>query len=287
MGGNAMPRFLIVTGILLAIAVMSDFLPGMGEPEIGRQTVKLDKAPPSVPNSVPPQVHLHAIEPAVHAATLPAPAAVTAEADLQADDALVSPSQTLSSASLDMASDEIDPSLVLLSPYEMTMAVQTELKRLACYDAKIDGVWGSRSRAAVRQFNERSESSFHLNESLELLKALKGARDGLCDSECSGSGNSCEIVATAEEGMEGPAQTAAQAEEEEAPSYLPPWMRGKQAAAVEDDSGTEVSEAYSSTHTSVSRRVYVKPRASRHRRIIRRRAERKEKWRPKNWLQGD
>lgn len=282
-----MPRFLIVTGILLAIAVMSDLLPDMEEPEAGGQTVTLDKAVTSVANTAARQAFPHVIEPAAYAATLLAPAAVTAGAGLQVDDALVLPSQTLSSASLDMASEEVDPSLALLSPYEMTVAVQTELKRLSCYDAKIDGIWGSNSRAAVRQFNERSASSFHLNESLELLTALKGAPDGLCGRECSSPGNSCEIVATAEETVETPAQPAAQTEEEEAPSYLPPWMRGKQAAAVEDDTETEVSESYSATHTSVSRRVYVKPRASRHRRTIRRQAHRKKKWRPKNWPYGD
>lgn len=277
-----MPRFLIVTGILLAVVATFELLVGLEEIKPVTQAIKLDKATTSVPRIAVRQAYPHEIDPAAYAATHLAPAAVIAGTGLQADEARNSPSQTLSSASLDIAREEIDPSLVLLSPYEMTLAVQTELKRLSCYDAKIDGVWGSKSRAAVRQFNERNDSAFHLNESVELLTALKGAPDRLCNDECSNPGNACEIVASADDNMEIPAQIGPQAEKEELPSYLPPWMRDKELAAADDASETEVSETYSATQTSVRRRVNLKPRPSR-RRTVHRRARRKKSWLPKSW----
>lgn len=275
-----MPRFLIVAGILLTAVAVFDPFTDVEDIAFEAAFEMPDEAIVSVPKAAVRQAYLQENEPTVYAATRLAPAAAIAAADVHAEEALVSPSQTLSSASLDISREETDPSIVLLSPFEMTRAVQTELRRLSCYEAKIDGVWGSQSRAAVRLFNKRSNSSFHLNESVELLTALKDAPAGLCDASCSGAG-SCEIVASAEDKTETPVQTASADEKQEAPSYLPPWMRGEKLAAVTDDGNTEVSETYTSTHTSVSQRVYVKPRPSR--RTVYRSARRKKNWLPESW----
>jgi hypothetical protein len=160
----------------------------------------------------------------------------------------------------------------------MKTAAQAELKRLACYNGKIDGIWGSGSRAAIGMFNDRSDSSFHLNESVELLVALKKAPDGFCDAMC--ADGSCEIIASAE-ATENPAQPEAQTAKDDAPSYLPPWMRGEQVAeAAKEES--ELSESYSGTHTSVSQRVYERPRPAR-RPIYRAARKKKKNWLPENW----
>lgn len=278
----AMPRFLIVAGIMFTIVAV-DVLPvDVEEPEAGSQAVTLDKAIISVPRAAAPQAYSPGNAPAIYTALRIAPAAAIAGANVRTDEARFSPSQMLTSASLDIANEEIDQSLVMLSPYERALAVQTELKRLSCYEAKIDGIWGKMSREAVSKFNEHSDSSFDLNESAELLTALKDAPDGLCDRDCSSPGNSCEIKASVEENMETPAQMAVQTEEKEAPSYLPPWMRGQKIAAADDDSETEVSETYSATHTSVSRRVHVKRRPSR--RTAKKTPPRQERnWLPESW----
>ncbi len=172
---------------------------------------------------------------------------------------------------------------MLLSPYEMKKAAQIELQRLSCYKAAIDGIWGRRSRAAVRLFNKRSNASFRLNESVELLTALKRAPDGLCSSRCQGNG-ACDVVASNESKAEDPAQAEKTVRNDEGPSYLPPWMRGKTVAEVVESNDTEVTERFSVTQTSATdnrvrraRPVRRKPRA------IYRAPKRKKNWLPKDW----
>jgi hypothetical protein len=113
---------------------------------------------------------------------------------------------------------------------------------------------------------------------VELLVALKKAPDGFCDAMC--ADGSCEIIASAE-ATENPAQPEAQTAKDDAPSYLPPWMRGEQVAeAAKEES--ELSESYSGTHTSVSQRGYERPVPAR-RPIYRAARKKKKSWLPDNW----
>jgi hypothetical protein len=281
-----MPRFLIIAGILLAAALIFD-------PSANVEVVEFETAPATskeeqpvaVPKVVAPQKSPSEIKPAAPAAEASpaAPAAVkvaptvVAKADIQAEEAIIAPPPPLASAPKDVKDEPDISALVLLSPYEMKTVAQVELKRLSCYAGKIDGVWGSKSRAAISMFNERSDSSFHLNESVELLTALKKAPDGLCDRNC--SDGSCEIIASTEE-AESPVQQETKTAQEDAPSYLPPWMRGEQVAEASKEE-SEVSESYSATHTSVSQRVYERPRPAR--RPIYRAARKKRNWLPEGW----
>jgi hypothetical protein len=280
-----MQRFLIVLGIMLTVIAAVELSDDTQEIATVNGDILPEKATASVPAPAAHQAFAQKIEPAVLAARRIAPAAVIAGIDFKADDALVTASQTLSSASLDVSRPEIDSTLILYTPYEMTTAVQTELKRLACYNAAIDGQWGRKSREAVRQFNERSDAAYHLNESIELLTALKHAPSGLCDDACRISG-SCEIVASVDApngNADKPEVAAGNAEpEEEAASYLPPWMRGEKLAETTDSADTEVSESYSATQTSVSRKIRIR-RPSPPPRAVYRAPKPKKNWLPKGW----
>lgn len=276
-----MPRFLILLGTLLVVVAI--FEPGnditeiASAPETAAPETEIVAIPDTVQEVAARELHA-AIE---DAQSRMAAAAISVAADVEPqDEPIETTSQTSTAASDDAAGQEISPSPVLLSPYEMKVAAQTELKRLSCYDAKIDGIWGSQSREAVELYNESSDSSFHLNESIELLTALRNAPDNLCDNACvSSNGSSCELVASVEENT---TETAANIEQKELPSYLPPWMRGETLAAA-DSGDTKVNDTFSSTHTSVSQRVDIKKWRPRKQQVIRHNPRRKKSWLPENW----
>ena len=105
----------------------------------------------------------------------------TADADTED----VSASHIPSSAS----ADEIDPALEELSLFELKKATQQELARLGCYSAKVDGLWGRRSRRAIAKFNKLSDDDWEWFPSPDLVSTLRAAPDDFCAVASARDGN--------------------------------------------------------------------------------------------------
>jgi len=68
-----------------------------------------------------------------------------------------------------------------LAPDDLPRAVQTELARLGCYRAGIDGIWGPGSRRALRDYIARSGADLEPGEPSEAVwRRLKAATGTVC-----------------------------------------------------------------------------------------------------------
>lgn len=108
-------------------------------------------------------------------ATAPA-AAPAKETPAQVDVVSYGASHTTSSASVSATEEEF----IKLSLVDQKSAVQRELARLGCYGAKVDGLWGRKSMAAVKAFNKQSGANLKAWPSAKLAKVLRAAPDGAC-----------------------------------------------------------------------------------------------------------
>jgi hypothetical protein len=121
----------------------------------------------------------------------------------------------------------IDPALEGMADRDLTSAAQSELKRLGCYNAKVDGNWGRKSQAALKAFGERAGGTWADTSRRELVAALRNYPAAFCTTECAAKagGGQC-AVAAAPKGNEsvGAAKDT---------SYLPPWMRDAKLTNVE------------------------------------------------------
>jgi hypothetical protein len=121
----------------------------------------------------------------------------------------------------------IDPVLEGMTDGDLTSAAQSELKRLGCYNAKVDGNWGRKSQAALKTFGERAGGTWADTSRRELVAALRNYPAAFCTTECGAKagGGQC-VVAAAPKGNEsvGAAKDT---------SYLPPWMRDAKLTNVE------------------------------------------------------
>ena len=67
------------------------------------------------------------------------------------------------------------------APGEVAAALQTELARMSCYTARVDGDWGNGSRASVdRYFTALRAEAPTREATLELYRAIIGAEDVAC-----------------------------------------------------------------------------------------------------------
>ncbi len=191
------------------------------------------------------------------------------------------PAHIPSSTASTVSREEIARSIALLSAFELKSEVQTQLSRLGCYNAKIDGLWGAKSRAAVEAFNEKSGENFDPYASAGLLSTLRDAPAALCSQSCStdpGSPNACTVVASA-----GDVTAPINAAPEQPPSYLPPWMTGTETVDIEtvrnrpDPATPQAAEVKPRRVTieSNSRTASVYSRPSRKRAS--------KEWLPSNW----
>ena len=61
-------------------------------------------------------------------------------------------------------------------------ALQSELKRVGCYDGDVNGVWNARSRAAMKAFTERVNATLPVDNPDQILLALvQGHRGRACE----------------------------------------------------------------------------------------------------------
>ena len=65
-------------------------------------------------------------------------------------------------------------------------ALQRELKRVSCYNGRIDGLWGKSSQNALRAFNAQAGTSFNINTpSEEALLNIQRHEPAFCGLVCS------------------------------------------------------------------------------------------------------
>ena len=122
----------------------------------------------------------------------------------------------------------IDPTLEGLAGGDLNSAVQSELKRLGCYEAKIDGKWGRKSEAAVEAFSQRAGRAWANASRRELVVALRNYPASFCITECAEKtpGGQCVVAAAPPKGNE-----VSRAGKDT--SYLPPWMQDAKLTNVE------------------------------------------------------
>lgn len=68
-----------------------------------------------------------------------------------------------------------------LVPEDLASAVQTELARLGCYRAGIDGIWGNGSRAALQRYVDGNGATFSgLEPTPEIWRELRSVTETVC-----------------------------------------------------------------------------------------------------------
>jgi class 3 adenylate cyclase len=72
----------------------------------------------------------------------------------------------------------------------LAKALQRELKRLGCFDADSDGIWGQKSRVAIKNFARHAKLMIDNDEpSVAVLDAALAAKDRACPLSCAGDQN--------------------------------------------------------------------------------------------------
>lgn len=67
----------------------------------------------------------------------------------------------------------------------ITRAIQTELRRVGCYEGQVNGIWTASSRAAMKSFTERVNAALPVDQPDQILLALVQAhRDKVCIATC-------------------------------------------------------------------------------------------------------
>ena len=152
------------------------------------------------------------VQTAAKSQTLPSPLVESTQTDYIA----TAPMHVAASAKV----GGIDAALESLGGRDLTLAVQGELKRLGCYEAKLDGKWGRKSDAAVEAFSERAGDKWADASRRDLVVALRTYPAGFCTAECAAKTESgqCTVAAAPD--------VKAALEPGKNDSYLPPWMQG-------------------------------------------------------------
>lgn len=184
--------------------------------------------------------------------------------------------------------NEIDPALTKFSLFDLKSVAQTELARLGCYTAKIDGLWGPKSRGAVRKFNKHTGGNWDSKPSVKLISTLRSAPDNLCETRCSleEEGGTCPV--TSANAQADRAKKVANTENtENTDSYLPPWMTGGKLASTDPDALVSQPIAPDLRNRDTKRQVRkkaAKRRVKKSRYVARHeRRKRSSNWGIKNW----
>ena len=226
-----MRRFsLIILAMTVLLLALSD-----GEHPAGRQNADQPmSAKPAMPGSGPLKAGGETSSEAATSrqAETGAPAQTAAMPETRPG-ALVESTQTdyIATAPMHVAASAkvggIDAALESLGGRDLTLAVQGELKRLGCYEAKLDGKWGRKSDAAVEAFSERTGDKWADASRRDLVVALRTYPTGFCTAECAAKteGGQCTVAAAPD--------VKAALEPGKNDSYLPPWMQGAKSGNAE------------------------------------------------------
>jgi hypothetical protein len=68
--------------------------------------------------------------------------------------------------------------------FSVTRAVQTELRRLGCYDGEANGHWSAARRAAAQRFLERVNARLPVDTADDVMLALLQGQSGLVCGQC-------------------------------------------------------------------------------------------------------
>lgn len=68
--------------------------------------------------------------------------------------------------------------------FSITRAVQSELRRLGCYDGDANGHWSAASRAAAQRFLERVNAKLPVDSADDVMLALLQGQSGLVCGQC-------------------------------------------------------------------------------------------------------
>ena len=155
----------------------------------------------------------------------------------------------------------IDPALEGLAGRDLNSALQGELKRLGCYDAKVDGKWGRKSEAAVEAFGQRAGGAWEDASRRELVVALRNYPAAFCATECAAktADGQCAAIAATNAAVSAPNVNEGAAAGKDT-SYLPPWMQDAKLSNVERPEAA-VAPAAQNTLSDVAP-VTSKPRKS-------------------------
>ncbi|NJM35411.1 MAG: peptidoglycan-binding protein [Rhodomicrobium sp.] len=210
-------------------------------------------------------------------------AAAQPEETISADSETVAPAHIQSS----IDANAIDPLLASLSDADLITTAQKQLAKLGCYKAGVDGIWGRKSRAAIREFNRRTGGNWDDDPSRSLIAALRKAPAGLCELPCAdgGSAGQCKVVSAPKNGKRKQRETI------DSQAYLPPWMRGDQTASLAtEETASDAAANTASPEPAISRDRAAPRRAerraseARHRTAEQRRpANRNDNWNLVNW----
>jgi hypothetical protein len=177
----------------------------------------------------------------------------------------------------------IDPALEGLVGSNLNAVAQGELKRLGCYEAKVDGKWGRKSEAAVKAFGERAGGAWADTPRRELVAALRNYPAAFCTTECSAktAGGQCAAAAA-------PTRNESGATAKDT-SYLPPWMQDAKLTNVEQPQTVAPGEQKT---LSDAPSLGSKPKKGKNARRrggdgrTAQRHERRREWLPQGWPGG-
>ncbi len=186
----------------------------------------------------------------------------------------------------------IDPALEELDEDDLASAAQSELKRLGCYDARIDGKWGRKSRDALEIFGARAGGEWADDPQPELVMAMRNYPQNFCGTDKAAQ-PAAQVEASAEPETEPVAQAEAAAEPEpvaqtepsaqpdasasaQVPakpdggktatdtSYLPPWMQDAKLTNAEPGTENTLSDAAPVTDKPKKRTAERRRRGAEH-----------------------
>ncbi len=178
----------------------------------------------------------------------------------------------------------VDPVLEGLAGSDLNSAAQSELKRLGCYEAKIDGKWGRKSQAAVEAFGERAGGAWADTPRRELVAALRNYPAAFCTTECTPKSAGAQCAAASAPSSNESAQAGRDT------SYLPPWMQGATPANVGQPEaalpGDQKVLSDAPALTSKRKKSKSVRRRGGEGGRVGQRYERRREWLPKGWPGG-
>lgn len=197
----------------------------------------------------------------------------------------------------------VDPALGDLAAADVTSAAQSELRRLGCYEAKVDGKWGHKSRAAWMRFSERAGGTWADIPQRETIAVLRTYPGDFCTAKCTPapSGGQCVVALapTAKSSGEGTNDAKEEkdtrgAKDGRDTSYLPPWMQGAKLTNAEpSDIGGPGAEKTLSDAAPVTPKLKKRKSGRRHdirrerfARDYERPRQRGRDWLPRGWPGG-
>ena len=140
--------------------------------EVNRKVTVVETEPPQVPSLPALQPQPAPVSPAASAPVPGPPVSAPAPAETKIA-ALPNPSETPAPSEPDSEAQT-----------DLARDVQRELERVGCSAGRPDGIWGSRSRSAVREFNQHAQASLDADlPSKEALAALQKHQSRVCPPE--------------------------------------------------------------------------------------------------------